>query len=256
MDWTLQKYEALCAALITAGYVGLGMSDYMKQPDRSEKIVLLRHDVDSRPAHSLQLGQIEKKYGLTATYFYRTVNFDPAVLQKMHTMGHEVGYHYETLAQANGRMPKALALLESELAKLRQYVPVTAASMHGSPLRPWDNRAVWQHIRPEQLGLCGEVYLSIDYAKLAYLSDTGRTWHPTRYNIRDHTDTPPPYQVETTDELIELILTGQIHHLCLLTHPERWQSGRLAWQLQQIRDTSTNGLKIILKRLYTVRWKK
>lgn len=252
MDWTLQKYEALCEALVSAGYHGIGMSDYMRQPDRPEKTVLLRHDVDSRPAHSLKLAVIEKQHGLKATYFYRTVNFDPAILKEMHAMGHEVGYHYETLAQASGNMTKAIDLFASELAKLRAHVPVTAASMHGSPLRPWDNRAIWQHVTPAQFDLCGEVYFSIDYTNMIYFSDTGRTWHPTRYNVRDHTHMPHSFQAETTNDLIQVIQSGQIQHLCLLTHPERWQSNPAAWRLQQIRDTAANLAKVILKFWYTL----
>lgn len=251
MDWTLAKYNELCAALVQAGYQGIGMSDYMTAPNRAEKIVLLRHDVDSRPAHSLKMGEIENQHGLKATYFYRTVKsaFDPSVLKKMHALGHEVGYHYETLAQANGNIGNAISLFEQELARMRQFAPITSVSMHGSPLHPYDNRDIWQHTTPDKFNLCGEVYLSIDYTNLTYLSDTGRTWHPTRYNVRDHTTVPPHYFVETTDDLISLIRTTEIPRLCLLTHPERWQSDPLAWRTQQVRDTATNLVKLTLIRL-------
>lgn len=247
MDWTLQKYEELCAALVSAGYRGIGISDYLRQPDLPEKIVLLRHDVDSRPAHSLKLAEIEKKHSLTATYYYRSVNFDPATLRQMHALGHEVGYHYETLAQAKGNMTEAIALFSQELARLREHAPITSASMHGSPLHPFDNRDIWQHTTPTQFQLVGEVYLDIDYTKITYLSDTGRTWHPTRYNVRDHTRVPSPYQLETTDDLIHLIQTQEIQHVCLLTHPERWQENRLAWRVQQGRDTVTNLVKSVIQ---------
>jgi hypothetical protein len=37
-------------------------------------------------------------------------------------MGHEIGYHYEVLSEANGDPEKAIELFRSNLEKLRQIL--------------------------------------------------------------------------------------------------------------------------------------
>ena len=254
MDFTLKKYDALCAALIQNDYQSLWMSDYIAGSQKPKgKIILLRHDVDSRPQHALKIGGIEHQHGLSATYFFRTVGelFDPDTIQALHALGHEIGYHYETLSQTRGNIEKAVLLFGSELERMRKIVPVKVASMHGSPLRPWDNRAIWEQTTPTDFDLVGEAYRDIDYERVIYLSDTGRSWNPTRYNLRDVTGASHQFHAEATDDLIALLGENEMEHLCLLTHPERWQDDKLAWLVQTIRDVATNLVKVVLKRIYS-----
>lgn len=253
MDFTLRKYAQLCAALLDHGYRSLSVGAYIEEcPAHDERLVLLRHDVDRHPRHALKMGEIEKEYGLTATYFFRTVKsaFDPDAIRAMHGLGHEIGYHYETLAQTRGDITRAIDLFGQELARLRGLAPVRVAGMHGSPLSRCDNRAIWEWVTPQAFDLVGEVYRDIDYHRVVYLNDTGRSWNPTRYNLRDLTDEAPPFSAETTDDVIALLGDERIRHLCLLTHPERWQDGAMAWVRQLVWDVATNGIKVLLRRRY------
>lgn len=253
IDFTLQQYERLCLSLVKAGYTSIGMSDYLRNtPHDDSQVVLLRHDVDSRALHSLKLASIEHTHQIKATYFHRMIPsvYSPRAITATAQMGHEIGYHYETLAIANGDMAQAIALFEQDLAVLRQLVPITIASMHGSPLKKWDNRAIWQDVSPQSMGLLGEAYRDFDYNKIQYYNDTGRTWNPHRYNLRDKTSHAPRIIIDSTDELIRLIQSRQLKHLCISTHPERWHNMSLAWLQQNIRDTAINAFKVILKRLY------
>jgi len=49
----------------------------------------------------------------------------------------------------------------------------------------YDNRDLWKRYDFRQFGLAGEAYLSIDYHRLAYLTDAGRSWADNPYNLRD-----------------------------------------------------------------------
>jgi hypothetical protein len=255
-DFTLAKYEALCRALAEAGYAGVSVGDYLARgpAERPERLVLLRHDVESSPAHALRMAEVERRRGFVATYFFRTKRgvFDPQAIQRIASLGHEIGYHYETLTRAFGDVDKALRLFATDLERLRRHAPVRVASMHGSPLLPWDNRAIWERARPEDFGLLGEAYRDIDYAEVCYYTDTGRTWHPTRYNVRDHAAAPPPHVADTTDELIELLRERRVARLCLVAHPERWSATPLSWLLRAARDGFENRVKVALARLYRV----
>jgi hypothetical protein len=251
-DFTLAKYEELCRALVEAGYPALSMTAYVEGAAPPPSFVLLRHDVESSPALAVRMAEIESRYGLTATYFLRARRrgFPAAAIARLRTLGHDVGYHYETLARARGDAGRAAALFARDLEDLRRHGPVRLASMHGSPLFPWDNRALWLTVRPADFGLAGEVYADIDYADVRYFSDTGRTWHPTRHNLRDHVGVPPEAEADSTDDLIGLVRGRRFPRLCLLAHPDRWSASVLAWAARAGRDGVENGIKDVLGCLY------
>lgn len=249
-DFTLGKYESLCRALGESGYAALRIGDYLARPEGApERFVLLRHDVETRPLHSARMAVVEQRHGLASTYFYRG-RADPSVVRQVAALGHEVGYHYDAFSRARGNRDRAVRIFRGEIARLREAAPVRVASMHGSPLLPWDNREFWNGVSPADFGLVGEVYRDIDYAGVAYFSDTGRTWHPRRFNVRDHAPGGAHAVVDTTDELIALVRTGRLARFCLLTHPERWPATRLAFCLQTSLDVATNLVKVALLRVH------
>lgn len=252
-DFTLEAYSDLCTVLHKTGYASLSISDYLgASPDHlPQKFFLLRHDVDSQPRHAFKLALIEQQYGLKATYYFRTIPsvFEPATMKQLVSMGHEVGYHYETLGQVHGNIPDAIELFRQELARMREIVPVTSASMHGSPLKRWNNRDIWQQVSPVDFDLLGEAYRDIDYERVTYLNDSGRTWHPTRYNLRDHTNVIQHYDIDSTWDLINLLEGNALPQVCISAHPERWQDDWLSWSMQTMRDVGINWTKSAIKRV-------
>jgi hypothetical protein len=51
MDFSLSKYEKLCLALLDSGYTPLTVYSYLTGKQRNNKLVVLRHDVDSEFSH-------------------------------------------------------------------------------------------------------------------------------------------------------------------------------------------------------------
>ncbi len=71
-------------------------------PDRQPvagKHLVLRHDVDKKPANSLVIAGIESALGIKGTYYFRIVpeSLDKDIAGAISSMGHEVGYHYEDI---------------------------------------------------------------------------------------------------------------------------------------------------------------
>jgi hypothetical protein len=195
------------------------------------------------------MARLEHAQGLKATYYFRYVDgvFEPAIIKEIVRLGHEVGYHYETLSKCRGDMDKAVSLFQEELEKFRKICPVFTASMHGRPLSPWDNRDIWQRVTPGQFNLTGECYQSIDYAALQYFSDTGRTWHPGRYNIRDHVQkSGSAIVLNSTEELVRYLQGNAATNVCILTHPNRWSDGKLELALSAGMDYAVNQMKKML----------
>lgn len=252
-DFTLDMYAGLCATALSAGYVPTTVRDYLRHGPRAPRVVIMRHDIDRWPRRALAMAELETRQGVVSTYYVRMTRhaFRPALVRRIAELGHEVGYHYETLSRAEGDVSRATALMRDELASLRAVAPVDTAAMHGSPLSPLDNRSIWQHASLADFGLCGEAYLSLDYSQLAYYTDTGRSWSAADTNLRDR---PPAgndcaLPVTSSDELRAVIASGRHAALCIQTHPERWSGTWAGWCASAAMDGAVNIAKRVLRGL-------
>jgi hypothetical protein len=128
--------------------------------------------------------------------------------------------------------------------------------MHGNPIKPWSNRDLWKTYDYRKFGIIGEPYLSIDYNKSLYLSDTGRTWSG-KFSVKDVVDKPsikdvldksPIKKIKHTNDIITLIKSGRSPTICLLIHPNRWSDDPVEWLRELIWQNIKNLAKQILKR--------
>ena len=252
MNFTLNTYHHLCSTLAKNYYTNLTVNEYLTTPTRPQKTAVLRHDVDRQPSTALRMARLEQQLGMKGTYYFRFIQgvFDEGFIREIIQLGHEVGYHYETLSKCRGNMDEAIALFEIELAAFRKVCPVYTASMHGRPLSPWDNREIWKYATPQQFNLSGECYLSINYETMQYFSDTGRTWHPGKYNIRDRVQkSETNVLLSSTDELIRYLQNNKDESVCILTHPNRWSQGPFELIVSAGQDFAINQIKRILQLL-------
>ena len=129
MDFTLSIYCQLLSSLKSNSYTSQTFEHFLRQP--APKAVILRHDIDKLPANALKMAQLEHDLGVAGSYYFRVMPgvWDPAVMEKITALGHELGYHYEDLAIAKGDLSKAMAHFETRLAQLRHIYPVTTIRM-------------------------------------------------------------------------------------------------------------------------------
>ena len=173
-DFTLEKYRELCKTLLDCGYSTRTIHDYLMQCESKSElnpaIAILRHDVDRKPYNSLKMAGLENSLGICSTYYFRyPYTFKPEIMRKIRDLGHEVGYHYEVLAKANGDTEKAIHLFEQELVAMREVCDIKTICMHGSPLSRYDNRDLWKHYDFRNFGVESEAYLSFQDVGLQYL---------------------------------------------------------------------------------------
>lgn len=120
--------------------------------------------------------------------------------------------------------------------------------MHGSPLSPYDNRDLWKTYDYRKYDLLGEAVLSVKGAR--YYSDTGRTWSG-KNSLRDMLPDDSGIQncpcLNTTDDLIAYIKSGDQVPLYLTVHPERWALGNGEWIVWTLADCAMNAGKKILR---------
>ena len=251
-DFTLAQYKAICLALQEAGYQTMTVAQYLVDVSKPARIAVLRHDVDRFPGRALQMARMEQRAGICSTYYFRANRsvFRPHILRDISQMGHEVGYHYETLSKSGGDFPAAIKRFEKELASLREVCPIQTISMHGSPLSRYDNRDLWKRYDFRQFNLTGEAYLSIDYHQLAYLTDAGRSWADNPYNLRDRVaGEQTPSGIRSSVDLIAAIREKRFEQICISAHPERWAGNLPEWLASASLDLAANTIKAALRLL-------
>ena len=258
-DFTQEKYNQLCEAIERSRHKTVTVAEFIeiKKVTLHDRLIILRHDVDRFPRCALELAKIEKKFGLKASYYFRVPSScDEAIIRNIAQMGHEVGLHYECLDKAKGDIQKAGEILKQELDFFNNFADVKTVSMHGNPATKYDNRDLWKHFSLKQFGLSGEVYLSIDFERVMYFSDTGRTWLEGKYNIKDiipdgmKTVSQKP-TLKKTDDVIHLIENDD-RNIYLLIHPSRWPGSFGGWVASFVSDVVLNTGKVIYKTLFKV----
>ena len=224
LDFTFRKYRELCNAISNSEYTLLTVEKYLTLKDKPAKYILLRHDVDIKPERALKTAQIEREFDLCSTYYFRMTDevYQPVLIKQIEELGHEIGYHYETLDKSKNDMSKGIEIFNKELSELRQICNIKTICMHGNPRTKWDNRDLWKHYDFKNYGILGEAYISIDFNEVVYFSDTARTWNP-KYKVKDSKGSSEGKPViNKTDDLIALIEKDKFPHIYILMHPDDW----------------------------------
>ena len=239
MDFTLSKYSELLDALKAYGFERL----------------TLRHDVDLKPVNSLRTAQMEAGKGMRSIYYFRAVpeSWDEDIIKLIALLGHEIGYHYESLTTCNGDVDKAYEDFRRNLDALRAIVPVRSICMHGSPRSPFDSKDIWKKYDYHALCIESEPYLDTDFSQTFYLTDTGRRWDGYKVSVRDKI---PQFQdmwnkrgltFHSTDDVIEGLRKGIIpKRMMLTTHPQRWNPFGLAWCKELLLQSAKNIVKRVI----------
>ena len=270
-DFTFKIYKELLTKSLRAGYKFVSFVEFVQDPDKKERIIILRHDVDKKPLRSLNIAEMENELGIKGTYYFRIIRNElpREVIERIADLGHEIGYHYDDLNAASGIVESALSLFKKNLAKLREMAPVKTACMHGSPLSRYDNREIWKSDNYRDFGIIGEPYFDIDFNEVMYLTDTGRMWDGGKVSIRDRVREVVSSQklvvsskvkeianilkLHSTLDIINALNKDLMPNKIMMTiHPQRWTDNFFYW----IKELIWQKLKNIIKYLKIKRMEK
>jgi hypothetical protein len=258
MDFSLDMYAEICKALQSHHVVTVQhyLSNVPIQDETASSFtrhvspyIVLRHDVDRSLKYALAMAKLEHEYGIVSTYYFRYPNtFNRKVIKQIHSLGHEIGYHYEVLDKARGDSRKAIAIFQKELEIFRKFFPIKTVCMHGNPLTRWDGRNLWSLYDFRDFGLLGEAFLSCSDISV-YLTDTGRNWNGN-HNFKDRLKAENENRnFKSTLDVIRYLNNEKVNSIYLNCHPERWGPGLLGWFKAFLRDHLFNFGKKVLKLL-------
>ena len=253
-DFTIESYRNYLCIFQSKGFNFLRFDEYiLPNKPTFDKICLIRHDVDRKPNFALRMARLEHQMGIKSTYYFRAkkCSFSPDIIKEIESLGHEIGLHYESLSDTNGDIELALKDFEKNLKEFRKVASIKTCSMHGRPLKPFDNRDIWKKgnnhsYLKEELNMLGEVYLDIDYSDIAYINDTGRNWTQGKANRRDVVTSNICVSFNSQEELINYLENEPHDKVCFQIHPERWTDSNIEYLVQSSKDSSINGLKKII----------
>lgn len=249
MGFSLAIYERLLDVIAASGRAVTGVAQVLAAPGNPGGKVALRHDVDRMPSRAVAMAAREQARGLAASYYFRAGRgggFPVDAVRAIAAMGHETGYHFETLSQSGGRLDVALEVFRRNLDALRAIAPCTTICMHGAPLSPHDNMALVAHLDFAALGLAGDAFRDMAVLEPVYLTDTGGRWNAGRaVNRRDVIGSAGDTAPDPGDSAAFAAFLRMSPRLVYINaHPERWP-GSIVGQAQA---AATDGAVNLLKR--------
>ncbi len=248
LDFTLETYKELLSVLKSQNYTFQTFEKFISEKS-TEKVVVLRHDVDRAPFNAVKMAQMEKDMNISASYFFRVVDesYDENSIQKIVQLNHELGYHYEDLALAGGSFKNALASFKSNLEKFRAFYPVSTMCMHGSPMSKWDNRRLWDEFSYRDYGIIAEPYFDLDFNQVFYLTDASRSWNNEAVTLRDKVSSKYNIPINSTSDIIKLLKQNELpKQLMISTHPHNWAISNSQWLKIKLWQGAKNQVKKIL----------
>lgn len=253
-DFTLDAYRQYLRAIKTSYSNIFCFSDYFSLPEPNESYIIIRHDVDRKPSNALKMARLENETGICSTYYFRTKPhvFKPGIISEIAGLGHEIGYHYESLSAVKGDHHAALNDFDRNLKKLRKIVPIQTIAMHGNPVSPYDNLDLWRVSKnyaylKNSLNLLGEVYLDVDYENIAYINDTGRNWTTWKANKRDMVNSGAQADFKNGQALLDCFKKALFPKVVFQVHPERWTDSGIEYSIQWAKDQLANSIKAIVR---------
>lgn len=178
---------------------------------RQDKVLVLRHDIDTNPRRAAQMAQVEHDLDVRSTYFVRVhaEMYNPfgfrtyPLLKKILGMGHEIGLHFENLDFSHITKEDPSSILRREIEVLQSVLEIKikgiAAHRGFSGIV---NSDFLKNVDPFDFGL---EYEAQELTKdCFFVSDSLRRW------------------ARTDGRCICQILQDNLPRICLLTHPQFW----------------------------------
>ena len=173
-DFTLKHYENSLCSFLKNDFNSILMSDFFLGRT-TKKDLIMRHDIDHDIELIDRMIEIEASIGIKSSNFIRLraknynvfSNKSSTIIQKILSLGHEVGFHYDAYDMSNDRIEKILSLLRDEFGADTFKV----VSPH-EPARSGNKTS----IDLSRYGVLGDAYDDKLMNSFKYISDSSCRW--------------------------------------------------------------------------------
>ena len=124
--------------------------------------------------------------------------------------------------------------------------------MHGSSTSKYDNRLLWNQYRLCDYALIGEPYISTDFQKLFYLTDTGYAWDGGKFATRDVVENRIGISFHSTNDIIKCLKEGRFPPRAMILAHTLWTDSLCQWTFLHVREYVRNRIKRVAMRNHFV----
>lgn len=211
----LNEYMALLEKAIKNGFSFVPLQEF----SLGEKLVFLRHDIDTDVSIAKKMFSIEKKLGIRSTYYFRRSTMNKKLIESLKEFGCEVSYHFEEVSdyaykynlcdkkEIKAAFGKISEIFKKNLEDTRKKIgaPCVTIASHGD----FVNRKV---------GVINNEFLTTQLR-----NECGILYEAYDSTLMDATK----YCSDGNAKFMELSDFSEASRYYLLVHPRSWDSGFL-----------------------------
>lgn len=224
MPSQLAAYEQLVCSAKRAGYRQTSVRHYhdmvKQRAPLPERVIVHRHDIDTDLRTTRKLFDIEKKYGVISSFYFRLSTLDIELMRQIEDYGSEASYHYEELATfAKQNRIKDAAAVRERLPEIRTDFIANFSRIEQRMGRKLRTVAGHGDFANRQLKVANTEILADPELRQRCGIEVESYDRILMENIDIYiTDRPPPQCYHPTSPLEAL---GQYRRIYLLTHPRQ-----------------------------------
>jgi hypothetical protein len=95
----VSQYENIIKRALEREYEVISLRDYIEERyDKKRKLLVLRHDVDNRSLGEKKIFEVEQRYGVKSSFYFRNSTFNPTFMREIESYGSEASLHFEPIA--------------------------------------------------------------------------------------------------------------------------------------------------------------
>ena len=95
----IAEYEQIIKKALDYNYQIISLRDYVEEKyDKNKKLLVLRHDVDHFSNGTSMMFEVEKKYQVNSSFYFRNSTFEPKLIKAIEAYGSEASLHFEPIA--------------------------------------------------------------------------------------------------------------------------------------------------------------
>lgn len=225
-EFRIEDYEKICKSIYESKYKTYTLRQYFEEKPKKD-FIIMRHDVDYNIDDALKIAEIELSYGVNSTFFIRLNNRTTRKkINQLRNITSEIGLHYDALVKTNSEVKRALTIFRYQMKFLNSIIEVKTISPHGSSTKRTQNTELLEKMNLNQFNLLGDAMISVDFEKIPYYTDAGRTWNLNKNKLNDFPNIViKDYKyVDKSSELCSLISREYYDAFYLSSHPELWTS--------------------------------
>jgi len=95
----INEYKEIIQKAKKGDYEVISLRDYVEENyNKNKKLLILRHDIDHFNRGTKMMFEVEKKYRVTSSFYFRNSTFEPRLMREIEKYGSEASLHFEPIA--------------------------------------------------------------------------------------------------------------------------------------------------------------